>query len=109
MDSALIHNGYLSRMCHQVYEQQIANLKNDMSLAIQINPMNYTSAYLPEAMARPNAGLVFLARLFSDRLNVNMAAHLSAACLFGPKKNMFCLTWKGCSILDFSNPSADLT
>lgn len=45
MDSALTHNGYLSRMCHQVYEQQIANLKNDMSLAIQINPINYTSAY----------------------------------------------------------------
>lgn len=39
MDPALIQNVYLSQMCHQVYEQQIANLKN-MSPAIQINPIN---------------------------------------------------------------------
>ncbi len=30
---------------HQVYEQQIANLKNDTSLAIQINPI-YSNSHL---------------------------------------------------------------
>lgn len=52
-------------------------------------------------MVRPNAGLVLLARLFSVHLNVNMAAHLSTARLFGPRKKHLLFDLERLLILDF--------
>ena len=52
-------------------------------------------------MVRPRAGFVFLARLFSGRLNVNMAAHLSTARLFGPRRKHLLFDLERLLILDF--------
>lgn len=66
MDPALTQNVYLSQMCHQVYEQQIANLKN-MSPVIQINPINPNFHLLTaHSSGLASSGIYFLACLFSE-------------------------------------------
>lgn len=76
LDPALTQNVYLSGTCHQVYEQQIANLKN-MSLAVQINPINPNSHLLiAHSTGSASCGIYFLACLFSDSVNVNMGTRI---------------------------------
>lgn len=78
MDPALIQNVYLSQMCHQVYEQQIANLRN-MSPAIQTNPINPNFHLLTaHSSSLTSCGIYFLAFLFSDSVYINRGAYTEA-------------------------------
>lgn len=71
-------NVNLSQMCHQVYEQQIANLKN-MSPAIQINPINPNFHLLTaHRSGLPSCGIYFLACLFSDSVKTNTSMDMEA-------------------------------
>lgn len=38
-----MQNVEMLSVCHELYEEQIANFKIDMSLAIQVNPINSIS------------------------------------------------------------------